>query len=233
MKGLPGAAHPTAKAFFDALDRYNQERHEPGAGAGHEEAGGPGPSVSESLRRKTQQLGWRNRHSQNEHYPITVLQRTPTPGQTKTKNGGNDDRGGADRNQNRDKDGEPQSQPLHRLRSRSFSVRQVQRGEVEGTYGTGATVWPAALVLVKYLERVANDGGGDTALPDPCDVRGKHVLDLGAGTGVTSIAAALLGAASVVCTDGEESVVRLARDNVRAAGRELARSATGRDSGEN
>jgi predicted nicotinamide N-methyase len=79
----------------------------------------------------------------------------------------------------------------------------VQRGEIDGTYGTGATVWPASLVLIKYLER--------TGL-----VAGQHVVDLGAGTGVTSIAAALLGAASCACTDGEAPVVRLARDNIRA-----------------
>ena len=81
-------------------------------------------------------------------------------------------------------------------------VRQVQCGEVEGTYGTGATVWPASIVLIKYLEK------------NPWLVVKKSVVDLGAGTGVTSIAAAVLGCQHVVCTDGTASVVRLAEDNV-------------------
>lgn len=67
---------------------------------------------------------------------------------------------------------------------------------------TGATVWPASLVLIKYLAR------------HPTLVSGKRVVDLGAGTGVTSIAAILLGAQHCFCTDGEASVVRLAQDNI-------------------
>lgn len=86
-----------------------------------------------------------------------------------------------------------------------FSVRQVQRGEIDGTYGTGATVWPASMVLLKYLEKY------------PAKVTHKSVVDLGAGTGVTSLAAAVLGARRVVCTDGIESVVKLAQENVNEA----------------
>jgi hypothetical protein len=78
-------------------------------------------------------------------------------------------------------------------------------GEVEGTYGTGATVWPAALVLCKYLEK------------HPHLVEHKRVMDLGSGTAVTSIAAAILGAAQVCCTDGDDSVVELANGNVQQA----------------
>jgi predicted nicotinamide N-methyase len=83
-------------------------------------------------------------------------------------------------------------------------VLQVQRGEVEDTYGTGATVWPAAVALCKYLEKKKSEL-----------VKNKRVVDLGAGTAITSIAAALLGALSVLCTDGQASVVQLARDNVQ------------------
>lgn len=134
--------HPTAKAFFDALDsRLSSSRQ------------------SVNLKRRVQSLGWRNRHSQAEYYPCTV-------------NG---------------------------VR---FTVQQVQRGEVEGTYGTGATVWPAALVLVKYLER------------NPSLLQGKKVADLGSGTGITSVASVILGASIVICTDGEDSVVQLAQRNV-------------------
>ncbi len=84
-----------------------------------------------------------------------------------------------------------------------FNVLQVQRGEVEGTYGTGATVWPASMVLLKYMEKHAAKL-----------IRGKNVVDLGSGTGITSIGAVFLGAEHVICTDGEVAVVRLACENV-------------------
>mmetsp|Transcript_22041 Transcript_22041/g.32564 ORF Transcript_22041/g.32564 Transcript_22041/m.32564 type:complete len:271 (+) Transcript_22041:364-1176(+) len=91
------------------------------------------------------------------------------------------------------------------VRNNSFTVQQIQRGEIEGTYGTGATVWPASIVLVKYLEL------------HPEKLQDRTVIDLGAGTGVTSLAAAILGAKRVVCTDGVDTVVKLARSNVSKA----------------
>jgi predicted nicotinamide N-methyase len=140
--------HPTAAAFFHALDQ-------------------PSSSVRKShfVTKQTASLGWRSRYSQAQDYPVTMW-----------NNGA-----------------------VH------FSVRQVQRGEIDGTYGTGATVWPASMVLLKYLEKY------------PSKVTHKSVVDLGAGTGVTSLAAAVLGARRVVCTDGIESVVKLAQENVNEA----------------
>lgn len=145
------AAHPIAKAFFDALDNGSTSSSK----------------QSEALKRKTQELGWRNRHCQDEFYPISILNDT-------------------------------------------FSVKQVQRGEIEGTYGTGATVWPAALVLVKYMEKHRQSL-----------MEGKFVVDLGSGTGVTSTAAAILGASHVICTDGQENVVKLASENISSAAASL------------
>lgn len=84
-----------------------------------------------------------------------------------------------------------------------LSIQQFQRGEIEDTYGTGATVWPASVVLCKYME-----------LHQHSVIQNKTILDLGAGTGITSLAAAILGAASVTCTDGCEKVVELAQANV-------------------
>lgn len=92
---------------------------------------------------------------------------------------------------------------------KTFSVLQIQRGEIEGTYGTGACVWPAAVVLMKYIEQCKEL------------VAGKNVCDLGSGTGVTSVACALLGAKHVICTDGADSVVRLATDNIIHASKEI------------
>jgi predicted nicotinamide N-methyase len=150
--GLPSS--PAARAFFAALDDKG-------------EGNKSNKKQSDFVRKRIQTLGWRNRYSQDELYPIAI---------------------GASH----------------------FSVMQVQRGELEGTYGTGATVWPAAVVMIKYLERHS-----ETIL------KGKKVIDLGSGTGVTSIAAAVLGARHVICTDGEPRVVQLARDNIERASQQL------------
>jgi len=97
------------------------------------------------------------------------------------------------------------------IKGKNFTIEQVQRGEIDGTFGTGATVWPASIVLLKYLELHLDK------------VKGKKVIDLGAGTGITSMAAAILGAERVVCTDGVESVVKLARQNISKACTQLER----------
>lgn len=136
--------HPTAKALFAAFGTNSNSSSK---------------RQSDFIRKQTETLGWRCRHSQSEFYPITI-QRT------------------------------------------EIHIQQVQRGEVEGTYGTGATVWPASVVLCKYMEL------------HPLLLVNKSVVDLGAGTGVTSLAAAMLGATSVMCTDGCDKVVELARSNV-------------------
>ena len=188
MPELPQNAHPTAKAFFLALDQCNKYQEGDDDKTENDRlADGTEPSrkssMSEALRRKSRSLGWRNRHSQNEFYPVTVCHR-------------------------------------------SFSVRQVQRGEIENTYGTGACVWPAAMVLLKYLERNQNNDinrNSNNFCGDNLQVtlQGKHVIDLGGGTGILSIGAALLSAKTVVCTDGEDSVVSLARDNIVRASHQL------------
>ena len=143
---------PAARAFFAALDL--------------DPASQTVNTSSSFIKKRVSTLGWRNRFSQEESYPITVG-------------------------------------------SCPFSVTQVQRGEIDGTYGTGATVWPAAVVMIKYLERQKQL------------ISDKLVVDLGSGTGITSIAAALLGARHVICTDGELSVVELASDNIQSAKTQL------------
>ena len=153
---------PAARAFFAALDG------EKTSASGNKNTTTTGSSL---VQKRIQTLGWRNRFSQQEFYPVTV-------------------------------------------QDVSFSVRQVQRGEVEGTYGTGATVWPAAMVLMKYLEKHA-----ERLLKD------KRCVDLGSGTGITSFGAALLGAKQVICTDGEPNVVKLAKDNLDHVVEEIAQQA--------
>ena len=178
---------PTAKAFFDALDGGGGDPKKKKNNNGRRR-------ISNSLLRKSQSLGWRNRYSQNEYYPITIEttmtdMKTTTTTQTAKSTDTSIDA--------KDKSSTKTTNPIN------FTVKQIQRGEIENTYGTGATVWPAAMVLLKYLEYHASD-----------IVQGKRIVDLGTGTGITSIGCAILGASSVICTDGENSVVTLAKENV-------------------
>lgn len=55
--------------------------------------------------------------------------------------------------------------------------------------GTGFTIWDGAVVLSKFLEL------------HPFLTLRRSLLELGAGTGMVSIAASTLGATSVICTD--------------------------------
>jgi len=67
--------------------------------------------------------------------------------------------------------------------------------------GTGLNVWDGSVLLAKYIE----------SYPDK--VRGKRVLELGAGPGFVGIAAGIVGAAEVVLTDLEYTIP-LMKDNV-------------------
>lgn len=67
---------------------------------------------------------------------------------------------------------------------------------------TGRTLWRAAPQLCDFLQA------------DPERVRGKRVLEIGAGLGLCSIVAHLLGAKSVVSTDGDVHVLEGLRHNV-------------------
>lgn len=144
------------------------------------------------FKKVSQALGWRNQYSQSTYYPITIS--------VPSRQIENYKYGNTTTSEN--------TTPNHS--TYTFQVQQVQRGEVENSYGTGATVWPASLVLMKYLEHSSLNGKIKTTNEDIV------VADLGAGTGATSIVAALvLNASMVVCTDGSELVVDLARDNIQ------------------
>ncbi|XP_068111819.1 protein N-lysine methyltransferase METTL21D [Hyperolius riggenbachi] len=72
---------------------------------------------------------------------------------------------------------------------RALGIRQLSSGDV------GCVVWDAAIVLAKFLERQES--------AEPGLLRGRALLELGAGTGIVGIAAAALGA-HVTVTDLEE-----------------------------
>ena len=65
---------------------------------------------------------------------------------------------------------------------------------------TGRTTWDGAVVLSKFLEHSRSSG-----------VRGRHVVELGSGTGVAGLAAAALGARRVHLTDLAYRVAPLQR----------------------
>lgn len=70
-----------------------------------------------------------------------------------------------------------------------INLRQLPNGEILGL-GTGVSVWPAAHVLSKYVEKRFGAFG----------LHGKRVCDIGSGTGCTGFVAAALGA-QVTLTD--------------------------------
>eukprot|EP01062_Namystynia_karyoxenos_P054550 TRINITY_DN44991_c0_g1_i1.p2 TRINITY_DN44991_c0_g1~~TRINITY_DN44991_c0_g1_i1.p2 ORF type:complete len:280 (+),score=78.87 TRINITY_DN44991_c0_g1_i1:72-842(+) len=73
----------------------------------------------------------------------------------------------------------------------------------EGGAGTGSGVWSASRLLAAHLDA------------HPGLVRGREVVELGAGLGLPSVVAARLGAARVLATDGEEAVTEMLGDTLR------------------
>lgn len=160
---FPSESHPIVNAFTAALKNNGDSKHK--------------DTKSAHLQKVITTLGWRNRHSQADQYPMEL------------------------------------NLPRENNRSVTFHVKQIQRGEIDRTFGTGATVWPASIVLVKYLEVICH------LMPEK---KNMIIGDLGSGTGITSIAAGLLFPNSYIfCTDGEDPVVDLAFKNVCSAGKEL------------
>jgi len=68
------------------------------------------------------------------------------------------------------------------------------------TFRRGDTVWPSAIILSRWLG----------IQPPLAELRGKSVLELGAGLGLPSIVAASLGAAQVLAQDRDEESLRQA-----------------------
>lgn len=160
---FPSESHPIVNAFTAELHNGNTKHKD---------------KKSAYLQKVITTLGWRNRYSQADHYPMEL------------------------------------NLPRETNKKVTFHVRQIQRGEIDRTFGTGATVWPASIVLVKYLEVISH------LMPE--QKKNLVIGDIGSGTGITSIAAGLIFPNShVFCTDGEDPVVDLALKNVRSAGKEL------------
>lgn len=112
-----------------------------------------------------------------------------------------------------------------RRRARSNGGHIVVRHALETRLrDVGLQVWRGALLLADFL------------LARPDLLRGAAVLDLGAGCGLTSVAAARAGARTVFCTDAHEPSLRNALQNAADNGaaesvrvRRLEWGARGRD----
>lgn len=84
------------------------------------------------------------------------------------------------------------------------------RAIISSSGTTGLRTWEAALHLGSYLSSRGLD-----------HIRNKHVLELGAGTGVLSILCAkYLKARQVAATDGNEGIVDALRENIFVNGLE-------------
>ena len=84
-------------------------------------------------------------------------------------------------------------------------LRLKQRYESDGRGGTelgfGASVYNASVALSLWLES------------NPAVLQRRTVIELGCGPGLVSIAASMLGASAVLCTDGDPASVALAEHN--------------------
>jgi len=94
---------------------------------------------------------------------------------------------------------------LHTGAVLTFLDEQILLSERETRLPYGVALWPSAMALAHEI----------TARPD--DVRGRHVLELGAGTGLPGIVAASLGA-RVVQTDRQQAALSLCRLNAERNG---------------
>ena len=80
--------------------------------------------------------------------------------------------------------------------------RIVLRLQSLGGFGTGHH--PTTRMCLEFMEN--------------CQVTGKHVLDVGTGSGILAIASVKLGAASVVATDIDDAALEAAKENARRNG---------------
>jgi predicted nicotinamide N-methyase len=107
--------------------------------------------------------------------------------------------------------------PLPRLQRRLHQSNTngtiVIRQQAGGSGATGMTVWNSGLLLARLLDELVEKLSATPRLKDFWS--GQDVLELGCGTGIGSIAAHLLGAKSVVATDGNDKVLELAQKNIQ------------------
>lgn len=110
------------------------------------------------------------------------------------------------------------------LPSRSIPLRStgdvltIAQGTADGASRTvqgrtGVAVWNSALLLTRLMDAISAQEAKASISQDRSLLRDKTVLELGCGCGLSSIAAAKLGASRVIATDGNSEVVQLAKYN--------------------
>ena len=97
--------------------------------------------------------------------------------------------------------------------TRSFALKNGGALTIRQHYGaggskTGGAVWDASFVLADYVVRVCHQHWRP----------GSRTLELGAGLGLVSLAAARCNLGQVLATDGDAAVLPLLEDNVRLNG---------------
>ncbi|KAL7465367.1 hypothetical protein ACHAXS_007682 [Conticribra weissflogii] len=254
---LPTQPHPVASAFF-ALHDYEIRStsevrfhcHNSSIIKNHVSSG-----CGSTLAKIRNSVGWRTRYSSTDWHPVSITPVSRRRGCDNDNNGvGKADRDVPPTTKDVIRSEKSVQGEWHKDKPEIFHVRQVFPGkniehatyfcskkwetpvseasniENECRLGTGATVWPGSMVLLKYLEKISHEAA-DNPPPHATEemqqkyrhgiLEGKTIVDLGSGTGITAIASALLGAECVVCTDGCDPVVDLARMNVRQAAKKL------------
>ncbi|CAM9678004.1 unnamed protein product [Scytosiphon promiscuus] len=86
---------------------------------------------------------------------------------------------------------------------------------------SGQRLWEGSLLLCDYLVEACRNrdtgggvGGEEGGKKPWLDLKGKSVLELGAGTGIVSMLAHRLGASPLVMTDGDDKCVIMAEKNI-------------------
>ena len=97
---------------------------------------------------------------------------------------------------------------------RDVAVHQNWR--VDGA-GTGSVAWDASFLLAAFLDEVVAAAAAAPRVALPAPAGQTAVVELGAGVGLPSVAAAHLGFRRVVATDGDARVLPLLRRNMAAA----------------
>lgn len=99
-----------------------------------------------------------------------------------------------------------------------LDTRIFVNGVANSGLGTGLTTWDGAVVLSKYLIKQHTDATARSQAPtfdfELEFLKGKKVVELGAGTGLVGLSCAVLGAREVILTDLPYAVENL-NDNVR------------------
>ena len=109
-----------------------------------------------------------------------------------------------------------ESEQLHLATERSITLLE-SHSVISVAGNTGQRTWEAALHLAAYLvsEEIISIKVSNTTGSVSDYIRGKHVLELGAGTGLVSmVCMKYLAARLVLVTDGDESVVDALKTNI-------------------